>query len=304
MPASTQNEARTYLIDASPYIFRSFFSLPSSMTDAAGNQANAVYGFARFLLKLLREERPAAVAVCFDGSLTTSFRNRLYEPYKQGRELPPAALERQLDDCRQAAISLGLACAVDREYEADDLIASLCREVSDRGGSVTVVSSDKDLAQLVTDEVEWLDAAKGLRLDTGAVIERLGVPPRQIVDLLALAGDTVDNIPGARGVGPKTAVRLLALYRDIDDLYHRLDELPSSGLRGAAGLARRLAEQEETVRLSRRLATLAHDAPTGVDLDALSLRHLDTAGFGAFCSARGFEQLGRDAAALDELAES
>ena len=258
-----------HLIDASPYIFRAYFSLPDSITSPDGRPMNAVYGFASFLLKYVEEEKPTHAAVAFDRSLTTSFRNEMYPAYKQQRELPPAELEEQIDDCETAARVLGFRTFADATFEADDLIATIIRRVAGRNRMFVIVTSDKDLAQLVSNSVEIYDYGKGSRLGPPEVEERLDVRPSQVADYLGLAGDAVDNIPGVRGVGPKTAAALLKIFGSIDEIYENIDEIPSSGLRGARSLAERLRAQEEEARLSKELATVSVEAPIEVGLREL-----------------------------------
>lgn len=262
--------ATVHLIDALPYVFRAYFSLPSSITDRDGNPANAVRGYTDFLLRYLLEEEPTHVACLFDESLVTSFRNELYPAYKEQRELPPPELEAQLKACQAVSRALGLATFADQRYEADDLIATLARPLVRKEHSVVVVSSDKDLAQLVGDHVTFHDFARGTRLGREEVIERWGIRPEQIVDWIGLAGDSVDNIPGVRGVGPKTAVALLNVFEDLDDLYSRLDEVATVPVRGAKTLGAKLEAARETAMLSRQLAVLAEDAPVKAGLRELS----------------------------------
>jgi 5'-3' exonuclease len=223
-----------------------------------------VRGFFDFLCRLVREEAPTHLAVAFDGSLTTSFRNDFFPAYKSGRPAPPADLERQLALCAEVAAAFGARTFVDPRFEADDLIAALARD-----RDAVVVTSDKDLAQLVSERVTLLDFAKARRYGPAEVQERFGVAPARIPDLLALTGDKVDAIPGVKGVGAKTAVALLSRFGDLETLYARLDEVAALPLRGAAGLARRLAEGKETAFLSKRLATLAPEAPARATLDEL-----------------------------------
>ncbi len=264
--------ATAHLVDASPYIFRSYFSLPASITDRRGRPFGAVHGFAGFLLKLIRERRPSHLAVAFDGSLTTSFRNEIYPAYKAQRELPPPELEAQLDDCRELAAALGAATFIDDRYEADDLIATLCRRLVAAGHRAVVVSSDKDLCQLVGDRVTLYDAARDEFYDRERVRARFGVEPEQIPDLLGLAGDPVDNIPGIRGVGRKTAAALLAELPDLDALYERPERVAELPLRGARQLVARLAAGREIALLSRRLARLATERPAAVEPEELAYR--------------------------------
>ncbi len=280
-----------YLVDASPYIFRAYFSLPSSMTGRAGTPVNAVYGFTGFLLKLIEGEAVTHLGLAFDKSLTTSFRNEIYPEYKAQRELPPAELEAQLDWCREVGEALGAATYVDERYEADDLVGTLCHQLVAEGHRVVVVSSDKDLAQLVCDQVSFYDFAKGERYGPEQVPEKLGVRPEQIADYLGLAGDSVDNIPGVRGVGAKTASALLAAIPSLEEIYARLDEVATLPIRGAKSLGAKLAEQEEIARLSKRLATIALDAPAQADLAELRLAGADPAKVDPLFAELGFERI-------------
>jgi 5'-3' exonuclease len=283
------------LVDASPYVFRAHFALPDSLVDREGRPSNAVYGFGTFLLKLMADEGPTHLAVAFDLSLTTSFRNEIYPPYKRQRELPPADLEAQLDDCRVLARAVGAAALADERYEADDLIATLCARLE---VPATVVTSDKDLAQLVDDGVEWLDFGRGRRYGPQAVRERFGVAPSRIPDLLGLAGDPVDNIPGVRGIGDKTARALLERFGSLEELCERAEEVADLDLRGAARWSRLLVEQRETALLSKRLATVVRDAPVAEDLEALRLRGPRRAELDALFERLGFDSLYERIAAL------
>lgn len=266
-----------HLIDASPYIFRAYFSLPASLVDRTGRPSNAVQGYAGFLLRYLETEKPTHVAVAFDESLTTSFRNELYPAYKAQRELPPAELEAQLDDCRALTEAMGLASFANETYEADDYIATLELRFRDTGNSFIVVSPDKDLAQLVSDRVTLFDFAKDLRYGPAEVRAKFGVAPSQIADLLGLMGDAVDNIPGVRGIGPKRAAALLDAFGTLDALLEGLDRVPSLPIRGAKGVAGKLAASREIALLSRRLATVSTEAPVNVTEESLRVGRPDPA---------------------------
>ena len=282
-------DAPVYLIDASVYVFRAWFSMPDTFADHAGKPTNAVYGFARFLCELLEQTRPGHVAVAFDESLSRSFRNDIYPDYKANREPAPDALERQFAWCRDIARHAGLAVYSHPRYEADDLIASLAIHARASGRPYCVVSGDKDLAQLVDESSTWWDFARRRRLDAVGVFEHFGVHPHQIADFLALTGDPVDNIPGVPGVGPKTATALLAHFGDLDAIFARLDEIAWLKIRGAKTLAEKLRRHEAAARLARRLTGLetAVDTVTGRPLtvrssgdgDALDAL-LDALGFG------------------------
>lgn len=282
---------RIHLIDASPYIFRAYFAVPMTIEDSSGAPVNAVFGFANFLIKYIGEEQPTHLGIAFDGSLTTSFRNDIFPAYKAQRELPPAELEAQLNACRQFASALGAATYIDDRYEADDLIGTLARGFADKGHRVVVVSPDKDLAQLVDEQVELLDRAKGRRYDPRAVAVEFGVRPRQIPDFLGLAGDAVDNIPGVPGVGKKTAARLLGAFDDLDALYEGLDRVPTLPIRGARSLEGRLAEHRELALLSRDLATIALDAPARPLLREVRFRGADPELTEPLFERLGFERM-------------
>lgn len=256
--------SRFHLVDASPYVFRAYFSLPDSIRDAAGRPAHAVYGFATFLLKLVADDSVTHLAVAFDESLTTSFRNELYPPYKTGRELPPQELKGQLGACRRLVDALGVPSFASPRYEAEDLLGALVEPLlalepgrGDDAHEIVLVSSDKDLLQLVGPRVTMLDVARDARFDVEAVREKFGVRPDQITDYLGLAGDSVDGIPGVPGVGKKTAVALLDRFDRIEDALDDLEAVAALGIRGAASVARKLETHRESALLSKRLATIA-----------------------------------------------
>lgn len=267
-----------HLVDASLYIFRAWHSLPpDDFVDAQGHPVNAVHGFARFMLELLERERPQHIAVAFDQSLESSFRNTLYPAYKANREPAPDSLKRQFALCQQFAGALGLTVLADDHYEADDLIGTLLTRQRARGFSGVVISADKDLSQLLTPgDIQW-DYARQQRWDADGVKARYGVHAHQIADYLGLTGDAIDNIPGVPGIGAKTAAALLEHFLSLDALLARIDELPFLRLRGAASHAARLREHADLARLSRQLATIACDAPLPEDVGDAQRRRGDTA---------------------------
>jgi 5'-3' exonuclease len=286
------------LVDASPYIFRAYYSMPATVRTPGGAPANASYGFAAFLLKLAADEKPTHAAIAFDESLTTSFRNELYPAYKAQRALPPAELEAQLKDCQAIAAALGFACFVSPRYEADDLIASACARLLGPEDRAVVVTCDKDLAQLVTERITLLDAARSERLGIAEVVRKMGVAPSLVADFLGLTGDAVDNIPGVPGVGPKTAVALLGAFGSLDAVLARADEVPRLKIRGAAALAAKLRQHREQALLSRALATVAGDAPLPVRaLEELRWKGPDEAVLGPLMARLGFNRLAERARA-------
>ncbi len=266
-----------HLIDASPYIFRAYFSIPSSIKSPQGDPTNAIYGYTAFLLDLLKREKPTHLAVAFDGSLTTSFRNELYPAYKAQRESPPEELEAQIDGCFAVTQALGMKAFIDDRYEADDIVGTIIAQFRKKDCRFVVVSGDKDLAQLVDARTRLWDFAKDRRFDARAVREHFGVKPEQIVDLLALQGDAVDNIPGVKGIGAKTAVALLEKFSDLQALYKRLDHVEKMNLRGAAAICAKLQAGREMAFLSRQLATISHQAPVKATLRELQYAGADRA---------------------------
>ncbi|HKH49353.1 MAG TPA: 5'-3' exonuclease H3TH domain-containing protein [Thermoanaerobaculia bacterium] len=282
-----------HLVDASPYIFRAHFSLPGSIKTPQGAPAAATYGFASFLLKLVADERPTHLAVAFDRNLNGSFRNAEYPEYKAQRQDPPPELVAQIDTCLEVAAALGAATFIDESYEADDLIATLLARLTPRGHGAVVVTSDKDLAQLVSDRVSLLDFAQEMRYTPATIQEKFGVRPDQITDLLGLAGDPVDNIPGVPGIGRKTAAELLAAYGHLEDVYAHLDEIPFSKIRAAKSVSFKLREHRDLAVLSKRLATVATDAPIprNVGLKELSYRGADRAVVEPLFDRLGFKKI-------------
>lgn len=250
-----------YLIDASVYVFRAYYSMPDDMVDGDGNPVNAFYGYCRFLGDFMEQVRPEYVAVLFDESLTTSFRTDIYPEYKANREPAPPELKRQFAQCREFTASLGVMSSAHPNYEADDLIGTLVSEGREKGRPSTIVSRDKDLAQLVArDDVFWDFAGKGkLRYDE--IPDVFGVWPEQIADFLALAGDSVDNIPGVPGVGKKTATALLQHFGTLDVLYANIDRVHEVNVRGAKSLGAKLDLHKEAAYLARQLTGIACDAP-------------------------------------------
>lgn len=250
-----------YLIDASIYIFRAWFSVPDSMRGENDMPINAIYGFCRFLTEFVERSQARHVGIAFDENLTQSFRNDIYPEYKMNRELPPQELKNQFKYCKRLAEAAGFFCIGHDRYEADDLIATMTKSMRDEGFNCVIVSGDKDLAQLLRGSDFWWDFARNQQLDSAKVVEKFGVPPQAIQDYLGLCGDAVDNIPGVPGVGPKTATALLQEFETVENLYANLDAVGSLKIRGAKTLAAKLNSHKEQAYLSKQLATVAYDAP-------------------------------------------
>src|SRR5436190_5694267 len=213
-----------FLVDGSSYIFRAYHALPPLHRKSDGLQVNAVLGFCNMLWKLLRDmpedDRPTHLAIIFDKSEVT-FRNKLYPDYKAHRPPAPDDLIPQFALIREAVRAFDLPCLEQAGYEADDLIATYVAEACERGATATIVSSDKDLMQLVTDCVTMYDTMKDRRIGIAEVIEKFGVPPEKVVDVQALAGDSSDNVPGVPGIGVKTTAQLIVEYGDLETLLMR-----------------------------------------------------------------------------------
>jgi len=283
-------QERLYLIDALPYVFRAFFAI-RELRNPQGQPVNAVYGFAAFLLQLLQREPLTHIGVAFDESLTSSFRNAFYPAYKANRELPPPDLAWQLEHCQAVVRALGMPVFVDHHYEADDLIGTLARQATEHGMSVVVVSNDKDLMQLVTPQVTFYNAAKDRRFDAAGVLAHLGVRPEQIPDFLGLQGDAVDNIPGVKGIGTKTALALLQVFPHLEALYDDLARLETLPLRNVKTLRQNLEVGREVAFLSKRLATISLDAPVACNPDALRYRGAESIQVRSLFAELGFQRL-------------
>jgi DNA polymerase I len=288
-----------YLVDGSAYIFRAYHRLPP-LTNPAGTPVGAVYGYTTMLWKLAEDlnkaDGPTHLAVILDKG-ATSFRNALYDQYKANRPPPPEDLVPQFPLIRDATRAFSLPCIEEDDLEADDLIASYAREATRRGWDVTIVSSDKDLMQLVgkcaeeTPEgieggcIDMLDTMKNQRIDIPEVIEKFGVPPELVGDVLALMGDSVDNIPGIFGIGPKTASKLI---QDYGSLTAALDAAPTMK---PSKLQERLVEGRAMAELSRTLVQLKEDCPLPIPLDDMKLDGVPREPLAAFLAEHGFSSL-------------
>ena len=292
----------TYLVDSSIYVFRAWFTLPASITDAAGNPANAAYGFTDFVYKLLEQEKPTHIGFAFDESLTTSHRNEIFADYKANRESAPPELKHQFQLCRRFLHGIGIAEFGSDRYEADDLIGTLARLEREQGRRLVIVTGDKDLAQLIHEGDLWWEFGKDKRMDIKGIEKQFGVRPDQVADQLAIAGDKVDNIPGVPGIGMATAAKLLRKFDDIDILLSRIPEIADMKVRGAKRLMTLIDEHQDTIRLSRQLTGIHLDAglPDGLRLEP---RPPDQGAFDAVCDELDIspERRARWERLLDEL---
>ncbi|MCW5732720.1 MAG: DNA polymerase I [Enhydrobacter sp.] len=272
-----------WLIDGSGYLFRAYHALPP-MTRPDGTPINAVYGFCRMLALHLDDPEVDHIAMILDAGRTT-FRNEIYDKYKANRPEPPEDLTPQFPLIREAAKAFNVTvCELDN-YEADDLIATYARLAVEAGGTCTIVSSDKDLMQLIRPGVEMFDPIKQKRLGPDAVMEKFGVTPEKVVDVQALAGDSTDNVPGVPGIGVKTAAQLLGEYGDLETLLARAGEIKQPKRREA------LQQNAELARISKKLVQLKDDVPAPADPDSFDKRRPDPNVLLPWLEQQGFKSL-------------
>ncbi len=272
-----------YLVDGSAYIFRAFHALPP-MTRPDGMPVNAVYGFANMLTKLVEDSEADFLAVIFDTARKT-FRNEIYKEYKAHRPPPPEELVPQFELIREATRAYNLPCLEMEGFEADDLIATYTRLANEENFDVTIVSSDKDLMQLVGPRVRMLDPMKNRYIGPDEVVERFGVGPEKVVDVQSLAGDSTDNVPGVPGIGVKTAAQLINEYGDLDNLLAHAEEIKQPKRR------ENLIENAELARISRQLVTLRPDVPAEEKIAEFIKKDPDPDVLIPFLEEQGFKSL-------------
>lgn len=289
-----------FLVDGSGYIFRAYHALPPLTRKTDGLPVGAVSGFCNMLWKLLKDARstdvgvvPTHFAVIFDYSSQT-FRKEIYPEYKANRTAPPEDLIPQFGLIRQATRAFNLPCIEKEGFEADDLIATYARIAEEAGGDVTIISSDKDLMQLVTPSVSMYDSMKDKQISIPEVIEKWGVPPEKMIDLQSLTGDSTDNVPGIPGIGPKTAAQLLEEFGDLDTLLARASEIKQNKRRENI-----IAFADQT-KIARELVTLKTDVPLDIDLDGLVLEPQNGPKLIGFLKAMEFTTLTRRVAEATE----
>ena len=278
-----------YVIDALNYIFRAFYGIPPTMTAPSGMHTNAVLGYLRTLLRIIKERKPQYMAAAFEGD--TSFRNEMFPAYKANRTQTPEALVPQIDYCRRITEAIGIPTFRASDYEADDVIGTIAVKMWSQGHPAVIVTGDKDMSQLVCDGIRVYDLAKEVWLDANGVREKFGVSPAQIPDLLALHGDSVDNIPGVPGVGPKIAQQILSVCSDIEDLVGPAERFQYVAIRGRENVLKRVRDNIEVVRLSRKLATIHCDVPLTINPDTVRYRRGNLHTLGPLCSELGFRRV-------------
>jgi DNA polymerase-1 len=262
-----------YLVDGSGYIFRAFYALPQ-LNNSRGLPTNAVFGFARMLLKLIKEAHPSRLAIVFDSPKRT-FRDDLFEPYKANRVSPPNDLVVQIPYIHRLVQAFRVKSLILDGYEADDLIGTLAVRAAAGAGDVVIVTADKDFMQLVGPHITLWDTMRDKRTGTREVREKLGVEPKSVVDLMALMGDSIDNIKGVPGVGEKTASALIQKFGSVDHLLAHLEEVQNVNIRGAKKLGALIGQHRDAVLLARKLARIDTQAPVEVNLDDLAFQGID-----------------------------
>jgi DNA polymerase I len=287
-----------FLVDGSSYIFRAYHALPPLNRKSDGLQVNAVLGFCNMLWKLMRDmkpdEQPTHLAVVFDKSEKT-FRTEMYPDYKAHRPDPPDDLRPQFGFIRQAVRAFDIPSLEQGGFEADDLIATYVREAGEAGATATIVASDKDLMQLVTDRVVMYDTMKDRRIGIPEVIEKFGVPPSKVIEVQALIGDSTDNVPGVPGIGVKTAAQLIGEYGDLETLLSRASEIKQDKRRQS------LIDNADKARLSKKLVTLDDRVALDVPLADLVVHEPDYKHLIAFLKAMEFNTLMRRVAEFAEI---
>jgi len=288
MPEDSQSTSplplrHVVLVDASGFIFRAFHAI-QILTNPEGIPVNAVYGFITMLMKLLDDMKPDHIAIIFDSARKT-FRNDIDPSYKANRTEPPEELVPQFELVREATRAFNLDCIELNGFEADDLIATYTQKAVEAGADVTIVSSDKDLMQLVSDRVSMWDSIKNRRIGPAQVQEKFGVPPEKVVDVQSLAGDSTDNVPGVPGIGIKTAAQLIQEYGDLDAVLTRASEIKQNKRR------ENLIEHADKARLSRQLVRLRDDVPLTIPLSQLERRQPDLEHLGRFLTEQGFKSI-------------
>lgn len=292
-----------YILDGSYYVFRAFYAL-QSLSNSKGMPTNGLFAFTSMLLNVIRDHRPTHLAVTFDPPGDT-FRHALYEPYKANRESPPDELRVQMPHFRRIVKALNIPCLEVPGYEADDVIGTMVRSPLREGKEVVILTGDKDLYQLVDASTVLVDSMRDKRVGIPEVLERFQVLPERVSDVLALSGDTSDNVPGVPGIGEKTAGKLIADFGSLDALLDRIDEVPGPKRR------ENLAAYADQARLSHQLVTIATDVPLALHESSLALSPPDYAAFDALCAEFEFgrfprvlrELFPRDAALGDAVVE-
>ncbi|MBI3582323.1 MAG: DNA polymerase I [Nitrospinae bacterium] len=262
-----QKKPRLYIIDGSSYIYRAFYAIPH-LTNSKGLPTNAIYGFVRMLLKIIRDEKPDYLAIAFDSKGET-FRHKEYAEYKAHRPEMPDELVPQIQYIQKLVEAFNIPHLQNEGYEADDLIGSAVKEASSKGFDITIVSGDKDMLQLITPSIRMLDTLKNKTYGEKEVIEKFGVSPDKVVEVIGLMGDASDNIPGVPGIGEKTAIALIKEFGNIENLLNNIEKVSKPSIR------EKLKEHTEQALLSRRLGVINKDVELNTPVEDLILKDVN-----------------------------
>ncbi|MGI9534715.1 MAG: 5'-3' exonuclease, partial [Thermodesulfobacteriota bacterium] len=247
-----------YLIDGSSYIFRAYFAI-RHLSTSKGFPTNAIYGFASMMFKFIKDFDPEYIAVAFDTKART-FRSDIYPLYKANRDVPPDDLIPQFDKIHEIVDAFAIPIIMVEGFEADDLMGTIAKKNENKNIEIVLVTGDKDFCQLVSDKIKILDTMKNKITDQEEVVKKFGVGPEKVIDVLALAGDQVDNIPGVRGIGEKTASKLISEFGSIEDVYQQLNQLKGKQ-------KERLEENRDEAFLSKQLVTIKTDVEIDSDYE-------------------------------------
>lgn len=256
-----------YLVDGNSYIYRAYHAI-KTLSNSKGLPTNAIYGFTTMLLKIIREKKPDGLCIAFDSPAPTG-RHRMFEEYKAQRPEAPKDLIQQIPSIKDVVAALRITAFEMPGFEADDIIATVAKRAAGQGAEVFIVSGDKDMMQVIGDKIKVYDPMKDLVIDQRYVEERFGVPPERIPEVMAIAGDAVDNIPGVKGIGEKTAKELLLAVGSLDELLDHPERIPRERLR------KMIADSRDIIVLSKALAVVDTDLPVEVNLDDLSMKEPD-----------------------------
>ena len=269
----SNSNKKLYLIDGAAYIFRAYYGFGTDLTSAKGFPTKAIFGFKNMIHGLLKRNKPEYLVIVFDPK-TDSFRKKIYPSYKANRSEAPDDLKQQFEPIFQLVDLLKIATICKEGWEADDVIASLSRQFVKEVEEVVIVSGDKDLTQLVNDTVSIYDSMKNIKLRKNEVKAKFGIYPAQIAEYLSLTGDSSDNIPGAKGIGPKTAADLLNQYGNLENIFQKLDEIKPT-------VRKKLEESKKNIELSLQLTELKHPIELDYNLKDFQLQPIDLV-FGIF----------------------
>jgi len=275
---------KLYLIDGSSYIFRAFYGIRQMLTNSAGLPTNALYGFTTMLSRVVRDEAPDYLAVVFDSKAKT-FRHDMYPDYKANRDTPPEELAQQFPFFEPLVEAFNIVSLRQDGFEADDIIGTMAKKGESAGMAVTIVSGDKDMMQLISPDVHMLDTMKDKRFEKAEVIDKFGVPPEKVIEVMGLMGDSSDHIPGVKGVGPKTATELIQKYGSIEELYKNIDDIEK------AKLKEKLEKDKDNALLSRQLVTIDTEMKLDCKVEDLKVKEPDTDKLRAMFTELGFKTL-------------